>query len=69
MSYKYFSNIQRCNCPKKFQGEHCEIGMGILTLTGEEGAPETWGQGGWARCKSRQESGAGGGAGNIFIPV
>ncbi|XP_032985649.1 urokinase-type plasminogen activator [Rhinolophus ferrumequinum] len=25
VSYKYFSNIQRCNCPKKFQGEHCEI--------------------------------------------
>lgn len=45
MSYKYFSNIHRCSCPKKFQGEHCEIGMGILTLTGEEGAPEIWGQG------------------------
>lgn len=30
MSYKYFSNIHRCNCPKKFQGEHCEIGMEIL---------------------------------------
>ncbi|XP_060142566.1 urokinase-type plasminogen activator isoform X2 [Globicephala melas] len=25
VSYKYFSNIQRCDCPKKFQGEHCEI--------------------------------------------
>ncbi|XP_017518518.1 urokinase-type plasminogen activator [Manis javanica] len=25
VSYKYFSNIRRCNCPKKFQGEHCEI--------------------------------------------
>ncbi|XP_004473838.2 urokinase-type plasminogen activator isoform X2 [Dasypus novemcinctus] len=25
VSYKYFSNIQRCNCPKNFQGEHCEI--------------------------------------------
>uniref|UniRef100_A0A8D0U9D8 Urokinase-type plasminogen activator n=1 Tax=Sus scrofa TaxID=9823 RepID=A0A8D0U9D8_PIG len=25
VSYKYFSNIQRCSCPKKFQGEHCEI--------------------------------------------
>ncbi|XP_046511017.1 urokinase-type plasminogen activator isoform X2 [Equus quagga] len=25
VSYKFFSNIQRCNCPKKFQGEHCEI--------------------------------------------
>ncbi|XP_044095800.1 urokinase-type plasminogen activator [Neovison vison] len=25
VSYKYFSNIHRCNCPKKFQGEHCEI--------------------------------------------
>ncbi|XP_007938790.1 urokinase-type plasminogen activator [Orycteropus afer afer] len=25
VSYKYFSNIQRCKCPKKFQGEHCEI--------------------------------------------
>lgn len=35
MSYKYFSNIQRCNCPKKFQGEHCEIGMRILPLTGK----------------------------------
>lgn len=34
MSYKYFSNIQRCSCPKKFQGEHCEIGMRILSLTG-----------------------------------
>ena len=34
VTYKYFSNIQRCSCPKKFQGEHCEIGMGVLTLTG-----------------------------------
>ena len=34
MSYKYFSNIRRCSCPKKFQGEHCEIGMGVLILTG-----------------------------------
>ncbi|KAL6036239.1 hypothetical protein STEG23_023975, partial [Scotinomys teguina] len=25
VSYKYFSSIRRCNCPKKFQGEHCEI--------------------------------------------
>ncbi|XP_036911853.1 urokinase-type plasminogen activator [Sturnira hondurensis] len=25
VSYKYFSNIKRCSCPKKFQGEHCEI--------------------------------------------
>ncbi|XP_025140579.1 urokinase-type plasminogen activator isoform X3 [Bubalus bubalis] len=25
VTYKYFSNIQRCSCPKKFQGEHCEI--------------------------------------------
>ncbi|XP_025706416.1 urokinase-type plasminogen activator [Callorhinus ursinus] len=25
VSYKYFSNIHRCSCPKKFQGEHCEI--------------------------------------------
>ncbi|ELV10065.1 urokinase-type plasminogen activator [Tupaia chinensis] len=25
VSYKFFSNIRRCNCPKKFQGEHCEI--------------------------------------------
>ncbi|KAM7073293.1 urokinase-type plasminogen activator [Molossus nigricans] len=25
VSYKYFSNIQRCSCPKKFQGEYCEI--------------------------------------------
>lgn len=25
VSYKYFSNVRRCNCPKKFQGEHCEI--------------------------------------------
>lgn len=25
MSYKYFSSMQRCSCPKKFQGEHCEI--------------------------------------------
>ncbi|XP_016079485.1 PREDICTED: urokinase-type plasminogen activator, partial [Miniopterus natalensis] len=25
VSYKYFSHIQRCNCPKKFSGEHCEI--------------------------------------------
>ncbi|KAM4852562.1 urokinase-type plasminogen activator isoform 2-T2 [Thomomys bottae] len=25
VSYKYFSNIQRCSCPKKFQGKHCEI--------------------------------------------
>ncbi|NP_001075480.1 urokinase-type plasminogen activator precursor [Oryctolagus cuniculus] len=25
VTYKYFSNIWRCNCPKKFQGEHCEI--------------------------------------------
>ncbi|XP_020770143.1 urokinase-type plasminogen activator isoform X1 [Odocoileus virginianus] len=25
VSYKYFSNIRRCSCPKKFQGEHCEI--------------------------------------------
>ncbi|XP_015399141.1 urokinase-type plasminogen activator isoform X1 [Neofelis nebulosa] len=25
VSYKYFSNIQRCSCPKEFQGEHCEI--------------------------------------------
>ncbi|KAM5140288.1 urokinase-type plasminogen activator [Callospermophilus lateralis] len=25
VSYKYFSNIRRCICPKKFQGEHCEI--------------------------------------------
>ncbi|XP_004681118.1 PREDICTED: urokinase-type plasminogen activator [Condylura cristata] len=23
--YKYFSNIHRCNCPKRFEGEHCEI--------------------------------------------
>lgn len=23
--YKYFSNIWRCDCPKNFQGEHCEI--------------------------------------------
>ena len=34
VSYKYFSNIRRCSCPKKFQGEHCEIGMGVLILTG-----------------------------------
>lgn len=45
MSYKYFSNIQRCSCPKKFQGEHCEIGMWILILTGEEEAPGIVGQG------------------------
>ncbi|XP_006887626.1 PREDICTED: urokinase-type plasminogen activator [Elephantulus edwardii] len=25
VSYKYFSGIQRCHCPTKFQGEHCEI--------------------------------------------
>lgn len=25
MRYKYFSNIHRCNCPKRFEGEHCEI--------------------------------------------
>ncbi|KAF6110737.1 plasminogen activator, urokinase [Phyllostomus discolor] len=25
VSYKYFSNIKRCSCPRKFQGEHCEI--------------------------------------------
>ncbi|XP_024417116.2 urokinase-type plasminogen activator [Desmodus rotundus] len=25
VSYKYFSNIQRCSCPRKFQGEHCDI--------------------------------------------
>lgn len=25
VSYKYFSNIYRCNCPSKFEGEHCEI--------------------------------------------
>ncbi|XP_045437659.1 urokinase-type plasminogen activator [Pipistrellus kuhlii] len=25
VSYKFFSNIHRCNCPKRFQGEHCEI--------------------------------------------
>lgn len=25
MTYKYFSKMLRCNCPKKFQGEHCEI--------------------------------------------
>lgn len=35
VSYKYFSNIQRCSCPKKFQGEHCEIGMEILAPAGE----------------------------------
>ncbi|XP_008067150.1 urokinase-type plasminogen activator isoform X2 [Carlito syrichta] len=23
--YKHFSNIRWCKCPKKFQGEHCEI--------------------------------------------
>ncbi|XP_060029099.1 urokinase-type plasminogen activator [Erinaceus europaeus] len=23
--YKYFSNIHRCNCPRNFEGEHCEI--------------------------------------------
>ncbi|KAG8507990.1 Urokinase-type plasminogen activator [Galemys pyrenaicus] len=23
--YKFFSNIRRCHCPKKFEGEHCEI--------------------------------------------
>ncbi|MEJ1288552.1 plasminogen activator urokinase [Cricetulus griseus] len=26
VSYKYFSSIRRCSCPKRFQGEHCEIG-------------------------------------------
>ncbi|XP_038166119.1 urokinase-type plasminogen activator [Arvicola amphibius] len=25
VSYKYFSSIRRCSCPKGFQGEHCEI--------------------------------------------
>ncbi|XP_075390218.1 urokinase-type plasminogen activator [Tenrec ecaudatus] len=25
VSYKLFSHIQRCHCPKNFQGEHCEI--------------------------------------------
>lgn len=25
VSYKYFSSIRRCSCPKKFKGEHCEI--------------------------------------------
>uniref|UniRef100_A0A8C5LBH0 Urokinase-type plasminogen activator n=1 Tax=Jaculus jaculus TaxID=51337 RepID=A0A8C5LBH0_JACJA len=25
VTYKYFSHILRCSCPKKFQGEHCEI--------------------------------------------
>ncbi|XP_004846370.1 urokinase-type plasminogen activator [Heterocephalus glaber] len=25
VTYKYFSGIRRCNCPKRFQGEHCEI--------------------------------------------
>ncbi|OBS82599.1 hypothetical protein A6R68_23399 [Neotoma lepida] len=25
VTYKYFSSIRRCSCPKKFQGEHCEI--------------------------------------------
>uniref|UniRef100_A0A8C6GM50 Urokinase-type plasminogen activator n=1 Tax=Mus spicilegus TaxID=10103 RepID=A0A8C6GM50_MUSSI len=25
VSYKYFSRIRRCSCPRKFQGEHCEI--------------------------------------------
>ncbi|XP_003783593.1 urokinase-type plasminogen activator [Otolemur garnettii] len=25
VTYKHFSNIRRCICPKKFQGEHCEI--------------------------------------------
>lgn len=37
VSYKYFSNIQRCSCPRKFQGEHCDIGMGIPALTGRRG--------------------------------
>lgn len=37
MSYKYFSSIRRCNCPKRFQGEHCEIGMAIWTLSWEGG--------------------------------
>lgn len=53
VSYKYFSSIQRCNCPKKFQGEHCEIGTGILTLTRRRARQKFGGRERRVGCKCR----------------
>lgn len=53
VSYKYFSNIQRCNCPKKFQGEHCEIGTGILSLTRRRAHQKFGGRERKVGCKGR----------------
>lgn len=60
MSYKFFSNIHRCNCPKRFQGEHCEIGTEILPLSGGRGTGDL-GQG--ERGRMQEQAGAGGGGG------
>lgn len=58
MSYKYFSSIRRCSCPKKFQGEHCEIGMGIQTWIREAGEDRrSQNRDRWVGCRSRQRPG------------
>lgn len=63
MSYKYFSSIRRCSCPKKFKGEHCEIGMGEFGSWGGEGqggGPEISEQGEMGGVQKQGEAGFGG---------
>lgn len=60
VSYKYFSSIRRCNCPKRFQGEHCEIGMAVWTLSWEGGRIRDFRAGEDGREAEAEETGPGG---------